>query len=184
MNIAHWIENWAVATAEKTAIRFEGEAISYPEFNRQIKASAQVLKNGLGIQPGDRIAYLGQNHPRILVLLFACARLGATFVPLNWRLTANEHLYVLHDSGAKTLLVDNPYREQCEGLKTALPDCQFVSVQGDQSPGWLTWADLLKAAAGDDHYPDIGLDQALLIIYTSGTTGFPKGAVLSQEAIQ
>ncbi len=184
MNIAHWIENWALATPEKTAIRFEGKAISYLEFNRQINASAQVLKNGLGIQPGDRIAYLGQNHPRILVLLFACARLGAIFVPLNWRLTPNEHLYVLHDSGARTLLVDAPYREQCESLKTALPDCQFVSVQGDQSPGWLTWADLLKAAAGDDHYPDIGLDQALLIIYTSGTTGFPKGAVLSQEAIQ
>lgn len=184
MNIAHWIENWAVATAEKIAIRFAGQGTSYAEFNRQIKACARMLKNGLGVEPGDRIAYLGQNHPRILVLLFACARLGAIFVPLNWRLTPTEHLYVLKDSGARILLVDDPYREQCEELKTALPGCQFVAVQGKAGAGWLALGDLLQAAAGDDHYPDIGLDRPLLLIYTSGTTGFPKGAVLTQEAIQ
>jgi fatty-acyl-CoA synthase len=184
MNIAHWIENWAVATPEKVAIRFAGQAISYSEFNGQVKAVAQMLKNGLGVQPGDRIAYLGQNHPRILELLFACARLGAIFVPLNWRLTPYEHLYVLKDSGASALLVDDPYRGQCEELKSELPGCQFVAVRGDPDPGWLKLGDLLEAAAGHDHFPDIGLDRPLLIIYTSGTTGFPKGAVLTQEAIQ
>jgi fatty-acyl-CoA synthase len=184
MNIAHWIENWAVATPKKIAIRFEGREISYPEFNEQIKATARMLKNGLGVKPGDRIAYLGLNHPQILVLVFACARLGAIFVPLNWRLATKEHLYVLRNSGAVILFVDEPYREQCEALKNALPDCRFVAVQGDQRPGWLSLADLLAAAQGDDHFPDIDLNHPLFIIYTSGTTGFPKGAVLSQEAIQ
>jgi len=184
MNISHWIENWAVATPGKIAIRFEGQEISYPEFDDQIKASARMLKEGLGVRTGDRIAYLGQNHPQILVLIFACARLGAIFIPLNWRLAAKEHLYMLKDSGAVTLFVDQPYRAQCEDLKTELPDCQFVAVQGDKNPGWLTLVDLLRTAEGDDHYPDIGLDEPLLVIYTSGTTGFPKGAVLSQEAVQ
>jgi fatty-acyl-CoA synthase len=184
MNIARWIEKWAVATPEKIALRFEGQEIGYPEFDDQIKTSARMLKEGLGVRPGDRIAYLGQNHPQILVLLFACARLGAIFVPLNWRLAPKEHLYMLKDSGAATLFVDEPYLEQCEDLKTELPDCKFVSVQGCKSPGWLKLADLLMATQGDDHYPDIGLDYPLLVIYTSGTTGFPKGAVLSQEAIE
>jgi fatty-acyl-CoA synthase len=184
MNIAHWIENWAVATPEKIAIRFEGADISYPEFNEQIKASARMLRNELGVRPGDRVAYLGQNHPRIFELVFACARLGAIFVPLNWRFAPREHVYMLKDSGASLLFVDQPYREQCEELREKLPDCRFIAVHGDASPGWLTLADLLEATEGDDHYPDVDLDQPVLIVYTSGTTGFPKGAVLTQEAIQ
>ena len=184
MNIASWIEKWATATPAKTAIRFEGQEISYPEFNDQIKASARMLTGELGVKPGDRVAYLGQNHPRILALVFACARLGAIFVPLNWRLTAKEHLYMLKDSGVVTLFVDAPYHEQCADLRSELPDCQFVSAHGDQSAGWLILADLLTGTGGDDHYPDIGLDKPLLILYTSGTTGFPKGAVLTQQAVQ
>ena len=184
MNIAHWIDKWAIATPQKTAILFEGQDISYPEFNDQIKTSARMLRNELGVRPGDRVAYLGQNHPQILALVFACARLGAIFVPLNWRLAPQEHLHMLEDSGPGIFFVDEPYCEQCEELKNNLSDCKFVAVQGDESSGWLVLADLLKAAEGDDHFPGIGLDRPLLIIYTSGTTGFPKGAVLSQEAIQ
>lgn len=184
MNIAHWIDKWAVAAPEKIAIRFAGREISYAGFNEQIKAGARALKNRLGVRPGDRVAYLGQNHPRSLVLVFACARLGAIFVPLNWRLAAKEHLHLLQDCGAGSLFVDEPYREQCEALKNELPDCRFIAVQEDGDPGWLMWSDLLKATEGDDHAPGIGLDSPLLIIYTSGTTGFPKGAVLRQEAIQ
>lgn len=184
MNIAHWIDNWAVATPQKIAIRFEEQDISYPEFNDQIKASARTLRNELGVRPGDRVAYLGQNHPRILALVFACARLGAIFVPLNWRLAPQEHLHMLQDSGAKVFFVDEPYCEQCAELKNELPDCEFIAVQGDGDTAWVVWSDLLLVAEGDDRFQDIGLDSPLLLIYTSGTTGFPKGAVLRQEAIQ
>jgi len=184
VNISHWIENWAVATPEKVAIRFEGREITYPQFDSEIKASARMLKNTLGLQPGDRIAYLGQNHPQILVFVFACARLGAIFVPLNWRLAPAEHLYMLRDSGAKVLFVDEPFHEQCEAVREALPDCRYIAVDGQDIDGCSSLGNLLPGAEGDDHNPGIGPEQSLLIIYTSGTTGFPKGAVLSQEAIQ
>jgi len=184
MNIAHWIDKWAVATPHKTAIRFEGQEISYAEFNDQIKAIACTLKGRLGRQPGDRIAYLGQNHPRILALVFACARLGVIFVPLNWRLAPQEHLHMLRDSGAGILFVDEPYCGQCAELKDELPGCEFIAVAGEHGPGWLDLTELLSSAGGDASYPDIGMDKPLLIIYTSGTTGFPKGAVLTQEAVQ
>ncbi len=184
MNISHWIEKWAVATPGKVALRFEGQAITYPEFLERIKTSARMLKNRLGVEPGDRIAYLGQNDPQMLVFVFACARLGAIFVPLNWRLAPREHLQMLRDSGAKLVFVDEPYHEQCAALQSELPDCTFVAVHGSKNPGWLSLPDLLRAAQGDDQYPDIGLNKPLLIIYTSGTTGFPKGAVLTQEAVQ
>ena len=183
MNIANWIEKWAIATPGQTAIRFEGQDIRYPEFDAEIRACARMLRNELAIKPGDRVAYLGQNHPRIFALLFACARLGAMFVPLNFRFAPREHLYMLKDSGASLLIVDDPYREPCESLRGELPDCRFIAAAGASSPDWPLLADLLASAAGDDAWPDIHLDRPVLIVYTSGTTGFPKGAVLTQEAI-
>lgn len=184
MNIADWIEKWARATPGKIALRFEGEAFSYPQFNEAIKACACMLRNELGIRPGDRIAYLGQNHPQNLVLVFACARLGAICVPLNWRLAAQEHLRMLQDCGATALFVDAPYLTQCAEFPGALPDCRCIALNDDGASGWPQLDELLSAAEGEDRHPGVGLDSPLLIIYTSGTTGFPKGAVLTQEAVQ
>lgn len=184
MNVADWIEKWARATPGKTALRFEGGEMTYPQFNDAIKASARMLRNELGIKPGDRVAYLGQNHPQTLVLVFACARLGAIFVPLNWRLAPREHLIMLQDCGATAVFVDTLYMKQCEQFYGELPGCRFVAMGEGGVDCWPRLADLLRLAQGEDLYPGIGMDSPLLIIYTSGTTGFPKGAVLKQEAIQ
>lgn len=191
MNIADWIEKWAHTAPEKIALRFEGEEYTYPQMNAAIKANARMLRQQLGIKPGDRVAYLGQNHPQVLLLMFACARLGAIFVPLNWRLAAREHLRMLQDCGAAVLFVDDLYLEQSAGFPAELPDCRCVAVnsgQGGKKDGdgaWPCLRELLAASEeGADRYPDIGPENPLLIIYTSGTTGFPKGAVLTQDAVQ
>lgn len=184
MNIANWIERWARATPDKIALRFEGEALTYAQFNEAVKTSARMLRNELGVKPGDRIAYLGQNHPQQIFLIFACARLGAIFVPLNWRLAPLEHLHMLQDCGATTMFVDAPYLQQCEKFHGELPGCLFVAMCEGGAACWPQLADLLQVAQGEDHYPGIELDSPLLIIYTSGTTGSPKGAVLKQEAVQ
>ena len=183
MNIADWIEKWAQATPNKVALRFEGEELTYPQFNTAIKAGTEVLRH-LGIGPGDRIAYLGQNHPQLLVFLFACARLGALLVPLNWRLAPREHVGMLLDCGAKALFVDEPYLKQCEKLDAELPGCRFVAVGEIGNGRWPLLADLLRQAKEEAPPAGVGLDSPLLIIYTSGTTGSPNGAVLTQEAIQ
>lgn len=184
MNISGWIEKWAAATPDKTAIRFEGRDISYREFYLQIKKNACILKHGLNIHPGDRIAYLGQNHPQILNLLFACARLGAMLVPLNWRLAPPEHLQILKDCGAGALFVDGIYRERWDAMGDELPGCKFVALEGETGPGWLALDQLLDEVSGDDASSGTGLDDPVLIIYTSGTTGVPKGAVLKQRAVE
>ena len=185
MNIADWIEKWARAKPGKAAILFEGGGMTYPRFNDEIKAAARLLKSQLGITPGDRIGYLGQNHPQLLVFLFACARLGAILVPLNWRLAPREHVGMLRNCGARVLFIDEPYLQQCAPLDAELPGCRFVAMgQGGDNGPWPRLAELSRHADGADHHEGIGLDSPLLIIYTSGTTGSPKGAVLTQEAIQ
>ncbi|MDR2186716.1 MAG: AMP-binding protein [Azonexus sp.] len=184
MNIADWIEKWARATPNKAALRFADDQLSYARFNDEIKTHARMLRNKLGIAPGDRVAHLGQNHPRMLITLFACARLGAIFVPLNWRLAPREHLHMLRHCAAAVLVVDEPYVSQCERFRAETPDCLFVAMNDNDPVGWPKLDDLLRDAVGEDHHPGSGFDDPLLLIYTSGTTGAPKGAVLKQAAVQ
>ena len=98
MNLSHWIERWADFQPDKTAIRFEGRDISYKVFDDRIRRVAGMLHHDLDVEHGDRIAFLGLNSPDMLALMFACARIGALLVPLNWRLAPPEHLYILERS--------------------------------------------------------------------------------------
>ena len=94
MDLSHWIERHARFAPGAVAIRFEGQEISYADLARRVARAAAVL-SGLGVKRDDAVAWLGLNHPAVLVLLFACARLGAMLVPLNWRLAPPEHALVL-----------------------------------------------------------------------------------------
>lgn len=183
MNIAHWIERNAGFSPHKVALRFEERAFTYAELAQQVETAAKVLKWQLGVGRGDRVAHLGYNSPEMLMLLFACARLGAMLVPLNWRLAVPEHLYILKDASVRALFLEEPFAGIIEPTREALPYCEIVGLEF--TPTFGANFDTLRANAnGDSHNPHITLDCPLLIVYTSGTTGHPKGAVLTQEALQ
>ncbi len=183
MNIANWIARHAAFSPHKTAIRFEGTEISYAAMAREVETAAQVLKWELGVGRGDRIAVLGTNSPEQLILLFACARLGAMMIPLNWRLAVPEHLYILHDASAKVLFVEKTFADRVPPVLEAMPRTQIVGLDYVPESG-SRWQDMLPHAAGDSYNPHVTLDTPLLVVYTSGTTGHPKGAVLTQNALQ
>lgn len=184
MTITKWIDKWAVQCPDKTAIQFEEKKISYGDFHQKITDTAAMLYHSLGIKRGERVAFLGQNHPRMLYLLFACARIGAIFVPLNWRLTPAEHINMLVTCSASALFVEENYQDHCEILKEKLPDCRLVTWGGRDKPGWHGLRQLISAAKGRDPRPLVEPAEPALLIFTSGTTGFPKGAVLSHEALE
>ncbi len=183
MTIASWIDKWAEKCPDKTAIQFEGEKISYAEFNQKITDTAAMLYHALGIRRGERVAFLGQNHPRTLYLLFACARIGAIFVPLNWRLTPAEHIHMLVSCSASALFVEEDYQDHCEILKEKLPECRLITWGGRDKPGWLGLRKLMAEAQGHDPRPSVVASDPILLIFTSGTTGFPKGAILTHGAL-
>src|ERR1700685_3302842 len=95
MNLSDLIERNAAFTPGKPAIIFDGEALSYQAFHRRIEAAARVLKTEFGVNRGDRVAILSLNRPDYLVLLYACARLGAMLVPLNWRVGVAGQVFIL-----------------------------------------------------------------------------------------
>ena len=89
-----------------TALRFEGESLSYGQIQAQALASASVLAHRWGVRPGDRVAWLGGNHPGQLVLLFALAHLGAILLPLNFRLAPVEWDALVAGCGPRHLVHD------------------------------------------------------------------------------
>ena len=181
MDLSDLIARNAAFTPDKTAIRFGEHTFSYAAFAERITSLARGLKSRLGVGRGDRVAILATNHPDYLVLLYACARLGAMLVPLNWRLAVPEQLFILTDASVKALVVEESLAAVVAPLADTLPDARVVGI--DFSPTGLSLDALIADGSGDGRNPHIDFSCPLLIVYTSGTTGRPKGAVLRQEAL-
>jgi len=179
VDLCSLIDRNAAFSPDKTAIAFEGERLSYAAFAARIERTATALKNELGVGRGDRVAILSLNRPDYLVLLYACARLGAMLVPLNWRLAIAEQLFILSDAGAKVLVLEQAF----EGILPELTAGTIVVGLDFTPPHGATFQDLLARNEGHGRNPHTDLSCSLLIVYTSGTTGRPKGAVLRQEAL-
>ncbi len=182
MDLASLIERNAAFAPDKPALHFEGMTLSYAAFAARIEQAARALKSELGVARGDRVAILSLNRPDYLVLLYACARLGAMLVPLNWRLAVAEQQFILSDAAVKVLVLEQAFAAVLPALEKSLPETTAVGL--DFAPaGGSIFDSLLAKARGDGRNPHTDLACPLLIVYTSGTTGRPKGAVLRQEAL-
>jgi fatty-acyl-CoA synthase len=175
--LGFWLAKRRLRNPDKPAVIFDGAQLTYRQFADAADRSAAVLRDR-GIGQGDAVAYIGENSPQFLQVMFAAAQLGAVFVPINTRLAAPEMQHVLVDSGARALVLDPEF------LDRAMPGIEAgriaqVIVTGDgvpQSPGL---ARLVTQAEAGHTVVDVDLDDPAAIIYTSGTTGRPKGAVLT-----
>ncbi|MCL4759970.1 MAG: long-chain fatty acid--CoA ligase [Rhodocyclaceae bacterium] len=182
MDLSDWIDRHAGLTPDKTAIRFPGRDLSYAALAALIERQAAALA-AHGVGRGGCVAYLGYNSPEMLSLLFACARLGALYMPLNWRLAAAEHRQMLDDCPPAVLFVETPFVAQTEGLREGLAGTTLVAFD-DAPTGWMPYPDFLASAGNEVRAdPEVGPHSPVLICYTSGSTGKPKGVVLTQDAL-
>ena len=175
---AEWFRRRAARAPERAAVSFKGHTWSYGEFQQRIERMAAVFAAG-GIKAGDRVAWLGLNHPDVLAALFGAARLGAILVPLNFRLAARELQQIIEDAGAHTLVVDASQRALIEPVKANLPCRRYLIDDAAPQAGWENLPPLLDAVREVPGAVNGAPDDVVLLIYTSGTTGRPKGVMLT-----
>src|SRR6266853_5498241 len=128
MDLSDLIERNAAFTPDKPATVFEGEILSYTALRARVELTARTLKAEFGISRGDRVAILSLNRPDYLVLLYACARLGAMLVPLNWRLAVAEQLFILSDASVKVLVLEQAFAGVLPALEKGLLDASIVGL--------------------------------------------------------
>ncbi|MGI9052053.1 MAG: class I adenylate-forming enzyme family protein [Ilumatobacteraceae bacterium] len=150
---------------------------TYAEFEAVTNQLANVLAaHGLG--PGVKVVWCGQNSAGVANLVVAARKLGATAVPLNYRLSDEEAAYVTDHSDAALVYVDAEFAPLFERVRQAIPKVTDVLVfDGDALGGQIAVDPLVAAASSDPPELPSADEVSATMIYTSGTTGKPKGAL-------
>jgi fatty-acyl-CoA synthase len=148
-----------------------GEGVSYGDLNGRVGRAAALLA-ALGVTAGDRVALLCRNRIEFFELLFACARIGAILVPLNWRMPAAELAPLLADCGARRLIhgTEDSDAAQAVGANMAA----LLNLDDAGSAGYRARRDGLEALDGRGSWP---AGETWYLLYTSGTTGRPKAVI-------
>lgn len=182
MALGRWLDRWGTYAPNKTALvdAHTGRRWSYEALAFRVRKLAGALAARWGVGPGDRVAVLAHNTPETLELLFACARLGAILVPVNFRLASAEVAYVLGDAEPRVLFYGPECRELAWQALALQPGAQPIPFVADREEE--AYSDVL-ASGTEISGREVGADDPLLILYTSGTTGRPKGAVLTHGTV-
>ena len=156
--------------------------LTYEEFfARCDRFSAALL--ALGVEKGDRVAYIAPNTHAMLESFYAVPQIGAVLVPLNYRLTADDFVYLINHSGALVVCAHSDYLEAIDGVRSQLPHVKaFIALEGGEGKqGWLDYESLVAETPGDFISPAVEETDLLSINYTSGTTSRPKGVMITHR---
>src|ERR1700720_2824169 len=150
-------------------------------FDRCDRWSAAL--QGMGVKKGDRVAYIAPNVHEQLESFYAVPQIGAVLVPINYRLTAEDFVYITSHSGAKVLCVYPDYLDAIDGVRDQLGGVEhFVSLgSAGGRKGWTEYEASLASAKPNFKSPDIAESDLLTINYTSGTTAKPKGVMITHR---
>lgn len=181
MQITQTLRRAVQINADGTAVVFRERQQSYRQLLERVTKLAGALQL-LGLECGDRVAVLALNNDRYVELLYGVPWVGGIVVPLNFRLSASELIYMLNDSGSRVLVVDDATVEflpEFEGQLETVQDIVFIG-EGDTPTGVI---DYEKWIASGEPVSDAGCggDDVLGIFYTGGTTGQPKGVMITHD---
>ncbi len=172
---------------DNTAVVCEDHRFTYAQFADRVARLAGALR-AKGVKPGDRVAFLSPNCHRLLEAYYGVLEAGAVLLPLNIRLSPGELAYILNDSGATVLFLDEAFVPLVDAFrKSAGTVTDFFLLNGTPRASWLseeTYEDLLAAAAPwCEDVMRFDEDALAELFYTSGTSATPKGVMLTHRNI-
>jgi fatty-acyl-CoA synthase len=178
INIGEFLTRRSKVTPTREGLVCEDIRRTYKDLNDRANRLANAMTTR-GIGNGDRVSILAFNEPEYYDMYFGLGKIGATLVPINYRLAGPEIKYILSDCASKALVFGPEYTQVVDSIRRDIPAKDFIVISED-SP---EWAGSYAVMIGDafDREPQIvgGGDDTLTILYTSGTTGRPKGAELT-----
>ncbi len=168
----------------KVAIVDGERRFTYRQFQERANRMAHALL-ALGVGKGDRVCILSPNSHFFLESYYAVTQIGAIIVPLNYRLAASDHEYIINHAAVKVVLADYDYTNLVDEIRPHLQTVQHWVVAQDEGPapaGWTSWEELM-AGRPTSSTPPIKQDEndTISINYTSGTTARPKGVMLTHR---
>ena len=183
MNTNEFLEISATIVPKRTAITFDDSHISFQELREMADRLANVLVN-LGIKAGDTVAMLDVNTPQVLVAYFACAKMDAIFVPLNYRAKEDELRHMLVVSNASVLFVGNRYISLVNKVtKRTESNLKVIVIGGPDIQSWFSYERLMRHCVERHEFIPTSEDRdTTILLFTSGTTGFPKAVMLSHNS--
>src|SRR5216683_3942460 len=154
--------------------------MTYEQFFDRCDRWSAALQ-GMGVKKGDRVAYVAPNTHAQLESFYAVPQIGAVLVPINYRLTPDDFVYLVNHSGAKVVCAHADYLSAVESIRSKLPAVDhFVALEGSHA-GWLDYETLIAEGVNDFVRPEIRESDLLTINYTSGTTSRPKGVMITHR---
>ncbi len=184
LNLGEVLAQHARIFPDRTGARDLDRSMTFAEWNRRACRLANALL-GLGLQKGDRVAVLAYNRVEWMEIYAAAAKAGLVAVPVNFRLVGPEIAFIVQDSGAAALIVEDVLLGRVEEVRDDLPvdPGRWIHLGREPAPAGLrTYEELIAAAS--DREPDVPVapSDPWAFMYTSGTTGRPKGAIRSHRA--
>lgn len=172
----------AVLHPQATAIRFNGQSISYQTLHGKVDQAARLLLAN-GVQRGERVGLMLPNCPEMLIFDFACFRLGATAVPINTRYQRDEAQYALAHAEAVLMIADTTFLPVIDGLEHELPALRQILVRNQGTEGKRDLNQALARLTSTPIDDAASATDPAVIFYTSGSTARPKGVIHSHQSL-
>ncbi len=178
MNTAEFLTISAAVVPDREALVCGEARITYTAMQERVARLANALA-ATGVGLGDRVAVMSTNSHQYAETYYGCAKLGAVFVPLNYRAKQEELTYMLNASEARVLFVCERYLPLVAALRPTLEKLQHTVCFDAAGEGMENYEALIARQPDDEVFTEIDEEQATILMYTSGTTALPKGVGLS-----
>ncbi|MFN0096854.1 MAG: long-chain-fatty-acid--CoA ligase [Dehalococcoidia bacterium] len=181
MNTIEFLQISSAVVADREAlveVGGNGKRILYMDMYPAVVKLANAL-TALGVEKGQKVATMSVNSADYVITYYACAMLGVTFVPLNFRAKDEELTYMINASQSVALFVSDRYRSLVDRIRPTLDSTQHFITYDTPAADYLSYDSIVAAASEDEPWVDVDDHDATIIIFTSGTTAMPKGVQLT-----
>lgn len=182
-NLAHFLTRNAQRWPDRAALVWDDKTWSWQKLDQRVSALSTGLQKDFGIRKGDRVLVQAQNSNQMVEIMLAAFRLGAIWVPCNFRQAPGETAYAAEKSKADIFLCDAEFEAQAMAVKTARPDLAGVVSIGSSSFGQSYEPLIAKYAGISAANAEVDHNDACWYFFTSGSTGRPKAVVLTHGQI-